>query len=516
MKKHEVFVRFGRVWLAVGLWMLASSLLVFGVQYRSFWGGDSNPDWRLRVLITVGVVIGLNWLTSRIIRPMAGPLVAHTMLRRMIVAMLVLVTFRLINRDITAFRFLESTTLALALSVALVTVWWRWLPYRGATFTISSVVLFAAFYLVKQFGSTLVYDFSEPLDRSARALLIGGGWSMVCGALVAWSARANGAIPLQEWADNLAYQLRPVSRWWLAAATLGALAVSGWVVWSQGIQNCQWIDQLTERSGCYRSIAEGRYSLGSEALAISADGSTLLNIEFEEVTLYRVVDGTEITRWSLPEKSSYKSIALSAGGQVIAIHQDNFNDDVYTTTLGLYQQNGVLLHTLFVSEDIFIPLLGFSHDGKTLLVDDQVWRVADGAALGKLKPSERGQYHTHPNGFDDVAADGSLTARSDGSTIGIFRSATESTIGTRIQKITTKDDIVVFSPDATHLATADRFDATAVHIWRISDGVNVQTINLPESTNGRNGVDTMLWTPDGSTIIVAPRYQPQIDFYRVK
>ena len=277
-------------------------------------------------------------MTSRIIRPMAGPLVAHTMLRRMIVAMLVLVTFRLINRDITAFRFLESTTLALALSVALVAVWWCWLPYRGATFTISSVVLFAAFYLVKQFGSTLVYDFSEPLDRSARALLIGGGWSMVCGALVAWSARANGATPLQEWATNPAYQLRPVSRWWLAAATLGALAVSGWVVWSQGIQNCQWIDQLTERSGCYRSIAEGRYSLGGEALAISADGSTLLNIEFEEATLYRVVDGTEITRWSLPEKSSYKSIALSAGGQVIAIHQDNFNDDVYTTTLGLYQR----------------------------------------------------------------------------------------------------------------------------------------------------------------------------------
>ena len=516
MKKHEVFVRFGRVWLAVGLWMLASSLLVFGIQYRSFWGGDSNPDWRLRVLITVGVVIGFNGLTSLIIRPMVGPLVARSMLRRMIVATLVLGAYRLINREISFFSWLESgVTLAVILSVALVAVWWRWLPYRGATFTISSVVLFAAFYLVMNVGLSQIRSLPFLSRRIVWALLIGGGWSVVCGVLVAWSARANGATPLQEWADNLAYQMRPVSRWRLVAGIVGTLAVSGWVVWSQGVQNCQWIDQLTERSGCYRTIAVDTRSFGGEALAISADGSTLLNVEREAAVLYRI-DGTEINRWIMPTDSEHQSAALSTDGSLVAINHNDFSGDGITSTVRLYQSNGTLLHTVALTVGYDVPLLGFSRDGQTLLVDDEVWRVADGAALGMLKPGERGQYHRHPNGHSATTDDGSLTARIYGGYIGVFRPSTEGTIGTLIHTILSTDEIVVFSPDATHLATTDRFDATAVHIWRISDGANVQTIDLLEPIGDLNGVETLVWTPDGDTIIVAHRYQSRIDFYRVK
>ena len=142
--------------------------------------------------------------------------------------------------------------------------------------------------------------------------------------------------------------------------------------------------------------------------------------------------------------------------------------------------------------------------------------MADGAALGMLKPGERGQYHRHPNGHSATTDDGSLTARIYGGYIGVFRPSTEGTIGTLIHTILSTDEIVVFSPDATHLATTDRFDATAVHIWRISDGANVQTIDLLEPIGDLNGVETLVWTPDGDTIIVAHRYQSRIDFYRVK
>jgi sugar lactone lactonase YvrE len=263
----------------------------------------------------------------------------------------------------------------------------------------------------------------------------------------------------------------------LLAALLAGVSFIG-----VGLQACGWLDIMLERSGCLRSIAIDSSTV--ESVAFSPDGSLFAAGGSEQtIRLYRVADG-QLQRIFSGHTDWVTSVAFSPDRALIA-------SGSWDGTVRLWRvADGTLLRVLPMPTDPGHKtiVVTFSPDGALLAaasygIDVQLWRVADGTLV-----------HSFPSAGEDVAfsPDGKLLAveqpEHNITLWQISEGRALRTLAGHPYGITG----LAFAPDGQTLFSASGSEK-AMKMWRMTDGMLLQTIPAPARSN-------LSFSPDGKYI----------------
>jgi sugar lactone lactonase YvrE len=239
-----------------------------------------------------------------------------------------------------------------------------------------------------------------------------------------------------------------------------------------GLQLCGWLDVTLERSGCLRSVAIDRATV--ESVAVSPDGSLFAAGGSEQtIRLYRIADG-QLQRTLTGHTDWVTSVAFSPDRALLA-------SGSWDGTVRLWRvSDGTVIHVLPMPTDPSHKtiVVTFSPDGTLLAaasrnINVQLWRVADGTMVRAI-PSVGG----------DVAfsRDGTLLAvEQPENKITLWQlpqGRALRTLAGHKYNVTS----LTFSPDGQTLVSASGSEQT-MKVWRVSDGVLLQTIPGPARSN---------------------------------
>ncbi|MBA3469949.1 MAG: WD40 repeat domain-containing protein [Herpetosiphonaceae bacterium] len=503
-------VHTGWLWVALALHATGAAAFQLGNDYSSLF--ESRIDGILRMIVLFGLAVGLTQLSSLVVAHMAGAAIAASMRRRMIVAILVLGLLNLVLGSNTIFRL---PLFGLIVGIA----WHKWtrlpLVWLGAA-AISGLLV----HLLNQQSIEILYDLMPSAgiltSRVFYAASLGLIWALVGGTAFAILHTFAPNTDLPEWRRSISElaELIPGGRRLLQGMLAIALLGTLWVVYLHGSQNCRWIDRALGRSGCVGTIATRM--LMDPVMAFTQDGSTLLVTDLAGASLYDFASRQRVQALDLPEARYVVAGTIAADGSQIALAVDPLGGS--DTTINIYRRAETTPFQSLVLTDTFMPALGFSLDGRSLLIDDTIWSIADGARLGQVDAASRAQYRTTSSLFHHESPDGSFTTRESGAEISIYSPRYDGSIGLKVTTLPTvwpnQLVLAVFSPDNSLLATTPTFDSQSIEIWRTSDGSLISTI--PVSSQNSSWIEALAFTADSQHLLVANGFQDSIEIYRLK
>lgn len=265
----------------------------------------------------------------------------------------------------------------------------------------------------------------------------------------------------------------------IVATIVGVLALTS--VLGMGLQPCNWLDRLVQRSGCVHTLGDWwpQYLL---TIAVAPDDSQLALSIPDEVQLLRMENGARL--YTLVNPKYGESLDFSPDGTTLAAGGGFWDKQVrlWHTT------DGSLVQTL--KTDHWIFSMAFSHDGTLLATagsdGSQLWRVVDGARIWSFESTGTGIA---------FSPDGRMLAVCDTKGINLWRVADlsmERTIGT-------PGDYLTFSPDGKLLAVA--VQRRQITIWKVADGGLLHIVDWPtdrerEPFDAR--VNSLAFSPDSA------------------
>jgi hypothetical protein len=499
----------GWLWAALVLHALGSAILQFGSDYISLF--ESRLDWALRICVLAALALGLIQLSALLVRRVAGPAIAASMRRRMLLATSVLGVASILS-------IASDRTNMILFGLLIGLAWRKWT--RGPLLWLLAAAAAGLFaYLLRQNTLELLNELRQavgfPANRAISATNLGLIWSLLAGIAFAILITFAPGDSFERWRQDAAEQaeLLPIPR--IVPRVLLALALFGglWVAYAQGSQNCHWIDRATGRSGCVGTLA--MRSAFDTSLSFSQDGTSLLATNGDDITLYDFPGRRVVQDWTLPQRDLIYTSAIAADGGQIALTLNASEWD--HTQVRVYRRGETTPFQTMVVSETFFPQMGFALDGRSLLVQDTILDIATGAPLGPVDSDTRASYRAGSNGYNDFSADGSLRVRSSGAKQGIYRSRANGAIGDLVAPlpgVSTNDTLTLaFSADNALLAIAARSDTSRVAIWRTSDGSPVKTFDLIPF--GHADVEALAFTPDNRYLLVARSFREQIEIYQL-
>ncbi len=498
----------GWLWAALALHAIGAAMFQFNTDFSS--SQESRSDWALRLIVLFGLALGLIQLSTLIIRHVAGAEIAASMRRRMIVAALAL---GFLEPFFSTYEFNDLMLFGLVVGIA----WRRWMRLPWVWLPVAIAAGLATYIVNEQIRSTLI-DMLNPLGYGSKWAFYGGWrgllWALVGGTAFAILHTFAPNTDLAKWRNSLSTmaEMLPYPRWlkpgMLVLALVGTLAA----VYVQGRQSCRWIDRALERSGCVDSIASRTFF--SSVMMFSQDGETLLVTDLDGVALYDFPSRQQIQALDIsnPSEFVYDGALAPDGSQFALVMQVK---DVSDRKITIYRRGEATPFQMIMVPDTGIREFGFALDGRSLLIEDTIWNIADGAALGRVDPASRALYRTDGSGH---SSDGSLSAGESAGRLSLYTPRYDGSIGTLRTTFPTvfTDDLhrSVFSLDTTLLATTYWNDTeSAVEVWRTSDGSLVSTILV--STQDRSRIQALAFTPDNQHLLVANDFQDTIEIYRL-
>ncbi len=402
----------GWLWVALTLHTIGAAAFQFGNDYSAIF--ESRIDGILRVIVLLGLALGLTQLSSLIVRQVAGAAIASSMRRRMIVAILVLGLLNLVLATNSIFRL---PLFGLIVGIA----WLKWtrLP---PLWLLSAAAAGLLVHLLNQLE--ILRDLMPSLgiltSRAFYAASLGLIWALICGPFFAILRTFAPTKDMAEWRMTITALAKryPDDRRSLQIFLALILVGAPWAVYIQGSQHCHWIDRALRRSGCVGSISATTRSLSG--LAFSQDGGTLLVNDLDGASLYDFPTRKRIQSVTLPEETHIVAGAVAADGSQIALAM--FTVGIFELKINIYRRDETTpFQTIVVTNDTYSPALGFALDGRSLLINDTIWNIADGTALGQVDAASRAQYRTASDQYNNYSADGSLNVHTNDGRVSIYK-----------------------------------------------------------------------------------------------
>jgi len=247
--------------------------------------------------------------------------------------------------------------------------------------------------------------------------------------------------------------------------------------------------KVSYRSQCWDTEFTKRLSNG----ALSPQGQLIASISggYQDsiiITLWRVTNGVLLHKLTGTAAAMIDSIVFSPDGQILAVGLWNGGIDLWQIS------DGSLLYTLKGHKDR-VEALAFSSDGQFLAsggwTDDyiQVWQIIDGTLVTTIEESAAGLAFS-PDGelLASVAPDGSVR---------LWRVFDGNLVSIPFDKLGNRFTSLSFSPNGQLLASASN-EYALIQIWRVSDGVMLQTIQGNKNPDAR--VASIAFSQDGKLL----------------
>ena len=236
----------------------------------------------------------------------------------------------------------------------------------------------------------------------------------------------------------------------------------------------------------------------------SPDGSKLLAVEHEDAVVWDVHTGKQLGLIDIDNTEIIKAVYTPDGKQILMLIADYSDREHPTTALQLWDATSFKqITTLYKGGDINLKLIGYSHDGRSILLIDGksaiVLNATTGAASHTVTQENEGDIDNVALSPDDkhlaVVGQGRHVVHiwdleKSADILQMSPKAVASDAGSSIRSI-------AFSPDGTRLLVSHNEYAI---VWDAATG---DTITELHGHSNRSSVTSSKFSPDGSRIVTA-------------